>query len=156
MSEPITVRGARADAYRTYRDLREDSDRTALSAYRTVLLRSPGRMDAQTIALVLHGHVRFAAGARDVLRSVFDGEDDATVPYDALRPHLRANDAAKAVITACEPACPAALIDALTLLFIAANAKSITVESPDELPAEGGDASDTTDVPEEPPTGYGG
>ncbi|MDP3770879.1 MAG: hypothetical protein Q8R16_01100 [bacterium] len=155
MSEGITVGGARADAYRSYRDLRGDFDRSIVPTYRATLLRSPERMDAQTIAIVLHGNVGFAPEARAVLKPVLE-DDDVAVPFDQLRPLLRAEESARAVIAACEPACPVALADALVLLFISANAKSVIVEAPDQLPTEAGDADDSTDAPDKPPTGYGG
>ncbi|MDO8622241.1 MAG: hypothetical protein Q7R80_03340 [bacterium] len=155
MSEAITVGGARADAYRSYRDVREGIDRKAIGAYRSTVLQSPARIDAETIALVLHGNVRFAPEARAVLKPVLE-DDDVAVPFDQLRPHLRAEESARVVIAACEPACPVTLADALVLLFISANAKSITIEAPDELPAEGGNADDATDAPDKPPAGYGG
>lgn len=156
MSEPITVRGARADAYRSYRDLRDGFDRATLRSYRLVVLRSPARIDAQTIALVLHGGVKFTKGAHDMLRPMLEDDTDASLSIEQLRSSLQVTDDARVVIAACEPACPAALVEALTLLYIAANARSITIETPDELPTEGGDADDPTDVLDKPPTGYGG
>lgn len=156
MSEPITVRGARADAYRSYRDLRDGFDRATLRSYRLVVLRSPARIDAQTIALVLHGSVKFTKVAHDILRPVLDNDTDALASMEQLRPSLQVTDDAREIIAACEPACLAALVEALTLLYIAANARSITIETPDELQTEGGDADDSTDAPDKPPTGYGG
>lgn len=155
MSEGITVRGARADAYRSYRDVREGIDRKAIEAYRATVLRSPAKIDAETIAIVLHGCVQFDRGARDVFKPVLE-DDDVAVPRDQLRSLLRVQESARAVIAACEAACPVTLADALVLLFIAANTKSITVETPDELPVEGSDADDSTTPPDEPPDGYGG
>ena len=158
MSQKITVSGARADAYRSYRDLRKDIGRNhrLLSTYRATVLRSPGKIDAETVALVLHGHVAFDNGTRDVLGPVFNGEDGVAIPYDQLRPLLRANDSAKAIIAACEPACREALANALGFLFIAAHPKLVTVEELDEIPTEGGDADDSADAPDKPPAGYGG
>jgi len=157
MREKITVSGARADAYRSYCDLRKDfgRNRGLLSTYRATVLRSPDRIDAETIALVLHDHVMFYSGARDVLQPVFDGEDGAAIPYDQLRPFLRADDSAKAIIAACEPVCREVLADALVLLFIAVHPKIVTVEEPDELPTEDS-TDDAAAVPDKPPAGYGG
>lgn len=157
MSDTITVRGARADAYRSYRDVRQDIDKDAISAYRDVLLKQPERIDAETIAFVLRRHVKFADGARDVLQPVL-GDDEAAIPYDQLRPLLMADASAQAVITACEQAkSTAVLAEALVLLFIEAHPRLVRVAELEELtPEDGADDTEGGDLPDEPPPGYGG
>lgn len=151
MSDVLKVSGAWADRFRAFRDLYDELRRDR-AQYLDVVLRNPGRMDTQTIAIVIHGQVRFAPEARDVFRRAFEVDDveDGALLFASLRPHLHVADGARPVIEACErAAATSALAEACAYLFIHANARTIEIEEPDELPSEDGD-DEPESLPDEP------
>lgn len=153
MSDVLKVSGAWSERYRAFRDLYGELRRDR-ARYRDVVLRNPSRVDAQTIAVVLSGQVRFAPEARDVFRHAFEADDveNGAMLFASLRPHLRLADGARQIIDACERVtATSALAEACTYLFIHANARTIEIEEPDELPSEndGGD-DEPESLPDEP------
>ena len=158
MSDAIQVSGAWAERYRAFRDLRRELARDR-AMYRQLVLANPGRVDAQTIAVVLHNQVRFAPDARDVFRGAFDTQEfeGGAMLFHALRPHLRVGDSERALVEAIERASnTAALAEACAYLFIEGNSRTVEVEEPDELLAEDRGADDLADAFDKPPAGYGG
>lgn len=154
MSDSLRVTGQWAEHYRAYHDDRSELARDRRT-YRAVVLQNPDRVDAQTIAVVLRGQVRFAPAARDVLRPAFESGvvEGGERLFALLRPHLTVTDVGQPIIAACEPKASAALGEACALLYIEANQRTITLEEPEELASEDEDGDDP---PDEPPTGYGG
>lgn len=152
MSDVLKVGGAWSERYRAFRDLYDELRRDR-ARYRDVVLRNPGRVDAQTIAVVLHGQVRFAPEAQDVFRRAFEADvvEDGAMLFASLRPHLRLADGARQIIGACERVtATSALAEACTYLFIHANARTIEIEEPDELPPEEDGDDEPESLPDEP------
>lgn len=151
MSDVLKVGGAWSERYRAFRDLYGELRRDR-ARYRDVVLRNPGRMDAQTIAVVLSGQVRFVGEVRDVFRRVFEADDveDGAMLFASLRPHLHVADDARPVIDACERVtATSALAEACTYLFIHANPRTIEVEELDELLPEDKGDDDAGSFPDE-------
>lgn len=152
MSDVLKVGGAWSERYRAFRDLYGEL-RHDRARYRDVVLRNPGRVDAQTIAVVLSGQVQFVGGARDVFRRVFEADDveDGVMLFASLRPHLRIADSARQIIDACERVtATSALAEACTYLFVHANARTIEIEEPVELPPEDASDDEPESLPDEP------